>query len=227
VLRLTMIPAALARALFPRLARATGEEADRLTVDSVGAMAALVTPLTLLAIMAMGPFLQLWVGSGIAPEAARVGYILLPGIWINGLALIAFTALQAREQPQIPAKLHLAETIPYILLLYPAMLYFGVEGTAFVWSLRVVVDALFMFRFAPAGLHSLRQLPVSAMLIVAAATVALLLQSRPWLQLSVLALLFAAGCLVSWRGAPDMAKSGVRHILARLVRGQVQPKADL
>jgi O-antigen/teichoic acid export membrane protein len=80
------------------------------------------------------------------------------GAWFNGLAFIPFAQLQGQGRPDLPAKFHLLELFPFLLLLWVFVNQFGLLGAAIAWSLRNASDAAFLFtatRFHLSGLKTL------------------------------------------------------------------------
>ena len=70
------------------------------------------------------------------------------GVWINTLAFIPVTFLTGQRKPGIVALVHSLELLPYLGILWFLISHWGVEGAAFAWSIRVAVDAMFMFGYA-------------------------------------------------------------------------------
>ena len=87
-----------------------------------------MTPPVVIAAIALEPFLQIWVGEDIASSAAPVGEILLMGMWVNSMAVIPFAFLQAQGRPDLPAKFHLLELVPYIGALILGLHLAGIQG---------------------------------------------------------------------------------------------------
>ena len=117
VTRLTLLPDAMSRALFPRYAVSKGEEAAVLCRDGVAAISVLVSPAAIIMVGAVEPFLRLWIGAALAVPASQVAWCLVIGFWFNCFALVAYTMLQAQGRPDIPAKLHVAYIIPFVPVL--------------------------------------------------------------------------------------------------------------
>jgi O-antigen/teichoic acid export membrane protein len=143
--RAGILPLALSRALFPRLSTVDQPEATRLVIESVSTLSSAMTPLVVLGIFIMHPFLALWIGPVFAGRAAPVGEIILLGIWINSLAFVPLASLQAQGRPDIVAKFHALELTPYAIVLWAGLHLFGLPGAAMAWAARVGVDALFLF----------------------------------------------------------------------------------
>ncbi|AEK56875.1 flippase [Acidithiobacillus caldus] len=145
VMRLTILPSSLQTALFPRFAMMEQTDAKALATRAVLSTGAIMTPITVMGLLLIKPFLILWVGGALADKIAAVGQILLVGIWINTLAFIPFAYLQARGRPDLPAKFHLLELLPYVAILWVLIDKLGVPGAAWAWNLRVLADTVLLF----------------------------------------------------------------------------------
>ncbi|HEX8380427.1 MAG TPA: flippase [Allosphingosinicella sp.] len=215
-IRLIMAPAALTNALFPRFAVASKEDLERLCLTALAAVSVVMTPAVLFSILCSGPFFSLWLGREIGAPAADIAYILLPGIWANGLGLVALSILQGQGKPKRVALAHLAETLPYAGLLYLGLTYFGLAGAALAWSVRVAADALILIRLAQAPVGRLAPLLLPAVLVAAAGAAAFLLPIDSIARWVLLVLLLAAGTFDSWRRRPEALDQFVRGAAARL-----------
>jgi O-antigen/teichoic acid export membrane protein len=152
-MRMAALPSSLQNALFPRFAAAAAAEARELQARAVKILAGAITPLLLIGLLAVKPFLTLWIGPGFALAAVPVGQILLLGLWANTLAFIPFGFLQSRGRPDLPAKFHVAELLVYAPLLLVLTRQHGVAGAAAAWDIRAGADAVLLFaavRFLPA-----------------------------------------------------------------------------
>ena len=138
--RTSMLSGSLVGALFPRLSSASPEEREALADRASLSVLALLSPLFLAGIYIMQPFLHLWVGQKVGPEAPYVGRFILLGMWANALALIPFTRLQASGRPDLVSKILIAEIPPYLLMLYGGIHFFGLAGSAAAAALRWLMD---------------------------------------------------------------------------------------
>jgi O-antigen/teichoic acid export membrane protein len=91
--------------------------------------------------------LEVWIGKDFVTNSSTVFQLLSIGVLLNSLAAIPFTAIQAFNRPDISAKIHLAELLPYLLILIVFARQFGIAGVALAWSLRNLVDAFMFFYF--------------------------------------------------------------------------------
>ncbi len=145
VTKFQILPASLVRTLFPRFSMLAREECVPVAKQAVSSLAAITLPMMVTAVIAMKPFLRVWIGARFAETAAPVGEILSMGVWINNLAWVPVVLLQGQGRPSAPAKLHALELIPFIAILWIGVAWAGVVGAASVWVLRVSIDALLMF----------------------------------------------------------------------------------
>jgi O-antigen/teichoic acid export membrane protein len=200
--RATIISNALTSALFPRFASAGSEEEQRLAHEGLRALAVVMTPLVAVGIFIMAPFLARWITPDFARQSALVGQIILLGFWVNGFAKIPYAQLQARGRPDLVAKCHLGEILPYFGLLYLGLSTFGLAGAAVAFTLRVLVDFVLLASFAGILQPSLRTLLVPLLLVVTAFLITLL--STPgqsdWFVLIAFHLLITMTW--AWRQAP-------------------------
>ena len=146
--RTAILPGSLTSALFPRFAAANGEEREQLSGLAIQSLAVVMTPLFLVALLVVEPFFRIWIGTDFASKASVTAQILLLGFWINGIAFVPFTELQAAGKPGAVAKCHLAEVIPYFIALSLGLFFFGVPGAALAFGLRTLADCMLLLLLA-------------------------------------------------------------------------------
>lgn len=209
-LRLLLIPTALARTLLPRLSAASEAEAAETIRQSLLALAAVITPITLGCIVMADPFLQLWVGDEIGRQSAVIAVILLPGIWFNALAFLPFTVLLARERARSVAMILFAEALPHAALFFVLISTLGLPGAALAWTIRMTADALILYWRMGASRRELAVLvpSVAALLICAGAAVSLDANAPArWIVLIAVA---GAGSLLAMRNVPEPMRLWLR-----------------
>lgn len=142
IARATIVPVAIARALFPRISGSRMGGADRAAVSGRATALALASggPIGLVFFAFAEPLLRLWLGAEIATGAAPVLRILALGYVVSALAQIPFSVLQARGHSRATALAHLVEVAPYFALLFLLGSRFGAVGVAWAWTARVVAD---------------------------------------------------------------------------------------
>lgn len=148
VTKARIIPGSLGRALFPKFSADKPEDAETLAHTSLLTLLVVMTPVVVFGMLILHPFMNVWVGKNIGQIASPLGEIILFGVWANSLAHIPYFFLQGKGRPDIAAKFHALEIIPFILFLWAALHLGGVYGAAWAWSIRAVVDAYLLFRFS-------------------------------------------------------------------------------
>jgi len=212
--RSSILPGALTSALFPRLAMAGRAEGRELATRAIRSLAVVMTPVMLIALLLVKPFFGLWINAEFADNANVTAQILLLGYWINGFARVPYAQLQAAGQPDVTAKLHLAELIPYLILLYAGLHFWGLPGAAVAFGLRTFGDCVLLMFFAGALPSAISILKFPAALLFAALVVALGLTAGDPMWWSAASGLLVMALAWSWRSAPvDM-----RELVVRVVR---------
>lgn len=203
--RAGIIPTALVSALLPRFAAANESETERLAAEALFIVGLVMTPLMGIGIVLLKPFLSLWLSPEFASQAALAGQIAMVGFWVNSFAKVPYIQLLARSLPDIVAKCHLGEFIPYILMLGAGLALFGLPGAAAAFTLRVILDFALLAHFASVLRQSISILLVPCLWIM----IALLIAVVP-LEPDLLWFAVAAGYLVgvsiwTWlRSPPDL-----------------------
>jgi O-antigen/teichoic acid export membrane protein len=204
VMRMWILPVAVAQALLPAMASAYATHAEATAgLLRRGALLTLaaVLPACLL-LVAAGPWLlHLWLGAEFAAGGGRVLQILAVGIFFSCAAFAPGALLDAIGRPDVNAKWQLAQAAVFLPLSALLLVKFGIEGAAAAWAARCAADAagrlVFAARLYPPAAAAARALalPLAA---GGAGLVALLAASGPALPAVVAALalaLFAAGAL--------------------------------
>jgi O-antigen/teichoic acid export membrane protein len=219
--KLAVIPGSLTRALFPRFSGHGPSEAKEMGARSVLALAGVLTPIVVVAVLTTNPFFRLWIGPTVAARCTRAGELILVGAWINGLAWVPFNLLQAQGRPDLTAKFHAAELVPFVALLWVGVHFGGVTGAALVWCLRVLADAALLLG-ATDILRPifLRLLPSIALIGLSFAATALLGEHVAERGLAVL-VLGLASIVVTHVMSPEVTRFAVRHFLGLVRRNRI------
>lgn len=166
ITKLWLVPTAVAAVLFPAFAAAqatTPERVEPLFVGGLKLIGLLLFPITAVVVAFAHQGLAAWLGTTYASRGATVLQLLAVGVFISSFAQIPFALVQATGRPDLPAKLHLAEAIPYVLLLLAATGQYGLVGTATVWLCRICVDTAMLLVLAQRRTqgHSSGGLPIA------------------------------------------------------------------
>lgn len=144
VVRSQLFPAAVARTFFPLMSSLPPRTALEFGARGLSAVSYGYAVICGPAIIMTPAFFRYWIGPDFAQAAAPVGQILFIGAWINGVAFVAFTLLQGQGRPDLTGKLHTAEVLPYLIVLWGLTTTLGIAGAAIAWTLRCTVDAFAM-----------------------------------------------------------------------------------
>lgn len=144
LLRLLLISGALTAALLPRLAAVDEKEAAHQYRRMFGRVAMVMGVVCVAAGVLAYPVLRVWISQEFAAQALPVVAVLCVGVWVNAIASLPFTLLQARGNPRLTALFHLTELGVYLVLLWWATGHWGLMGAALAWVARVVLDAFLL-----------------------------------------------------------------------------------
>jgi O-antigen/teichoic acid export membrane protein len=150
ILRLGIIPTAVAAVLFPLFsAKAQSEDSASDLSDHVKryslVILAMMLPLTLILFFGAHPILSLWISPDFADKASGALQIMSVAALCSGLAQVPYTMLQGRGRADITAKLHLAEFPVYLALLFILVTYYGAIGAAWAWLARIAADMAILY----------------------------------------------------------------------------------
>lgn len=200
--RLVVLPSALAGALFPRMSAADGPEGRRLAARALQSLNVVVTPMAVAGVVLIKPFLGLWIGPEFSAIASTPAQILLVAFLINGLAQVAFINLLARSRPDLIAKCHLAELVPYLIILVAALHVAGIAGAAFAFALRTFADYALLMWFAGLLSTSIAIFKVPVLLLAFAFSAAWGLSAGSAAWWFAVLVLFGLTLAWAWRNAP-------------------------
>jgi O-antigen/teichoic acid export membrane protein len=215
--RLQIFPSALMQTMFPRLSQQTGPEALALAGQALKSIVLVMTTLCVPAIMLARLFISWWINPEFGSQAGPISEILLISVWINGIALIPFALLQAQGRPDIVAKFHFIEVVPFFVCLFAGIHFFGLIGAALAWTLRVLLDAFLLVRASRLSLTALGLLPIAGASLLIACAVAYIQPGGAIGVVGIAAL--SGGALAVWSIMVDPTlRTAARRASARLRR---------
>lgn len=214
VSRFSILPGSLSQALFPRFSAYSSAEAKDIAIRSVIGLAAVTTPLVVVGIVIIKPFLSVWINPEFAEASAPVGEAVLFGVWINSLAFVPFGMLQAQGKPQLVALFHLVELVPFCLVLWIALKLGGIYGAAWAWILRVSGDAVLLFLAARFPKKLFGILLPGALLIGLTEIVVCFLGDSYFMRLLVGAGLVSFTLIWAWLVSPDLLRGYALSLLS-------------
>lgn len=146
VLRLSVLPTAVAGVLFPVFANSFAQPAPERAASLISRASNLILiaifPAVLLIVTLAPEGLSLWLGRNFSAHSAVLVPWLAAGILTNSMAHLPYAMIQGAHRPEVTAKLHLIELPLYFLLLYWLTRRMGLEGAAIAWSLRLSADTI-------------------------------------------------------------------------------------
>lgn len=144
--RLLLVPQAVSRALFPEISQGGGlNERKSVLKTSLLTVGLLMLIPTIILFLFSESILNWWLGLEFARQSSLILRVLIIGVYINSLAWIPFTEIQSAERADLTAKLHFFELLIYLPSLLWMITKWGLLGVAICWTLRVLIDAVFLF----------------------------------------------------------------------------------
>lgn len=158
--RAQVLPQSLFGVLFPAFAAAFAGNTQRLQMlydRSSQVLMLVMMPLMALTFLFTPELLQLWLGADFSTAATSATRWLALG-WLHVMiARTNSTVLQATGRPDLLAKAHLCQVLPFLGVLWWTTTNYGIAGAAFAWCLRGVVDALALATLVGVAVPSLSQ----------------------------------------------------------------------
>ena len=151
LIRLLILPSALASATFPRLARELSKnpyEAQRLYKKSLIIIALVLLGLCSATALGSYKILDLWLGAEFAEQGWMIVCVLSLGIFFNGIAHVPYGLIQAAGDAKTTAQLHIVEFIFYVPILLVGLKFWGILGAPIAWTIRVFIDLVALMFFA-------------------------------------------------------------------------------
>lgn len=151
IVRILILPTALTTTLFPRFSATL--ETDKSTAKKIYFRSFKITALILGTFCLIGIFitkigLNIWLGEDFVEKSTMVCWILIIGVFFNGVAMVPYSLIQANGNAKKTAQLHCAELFLYIPLLIFMTHEFSIVGSAIAWSIRVFVDFCLLSYFS-------------------------------------------------------------------------------
>lgn len=221
VMRVWILPVAVAQVLVPAIARAFAtqpeEAAATLRQGTLGILV-LGLPACLLLTGAAWELLALWLGRDFADGGAGVLRILGIGIFFSCVAFGPATLLDAIGRPDVTARFVVVQAVVYLPVMAALLAWWGIEGAAIAWTLRCAADCVGKIvlgaRIYPPAAEALARI-VPPLVVASAGLLAMALPlGRP--ALAALGVLIAAVVVIlTWRAL----SSGEREAILGRLRG--------
>lgn len=148
ITRLWMIPASLVAALFPAFSalegRADWERLGTLLGRSIKYMLLLMGPITIVLMLFAREILEIWLGAEFATRSKVAAQVLAVGMLACSIGQAPYVFLQAVGRPDLIAKYHLLELLPYIGLAWAFVTRFAIVGAAVAFAVRLTLAAVLL-----------------------------------------------------------------------------------
>jgi O-antigen/teichoic acid export membrane protein len=151
ITKLLLIPGALVGVLFPIFSATYLNDpkfSESLFRRGIKFIFLLLYPIILLVISFASEGMNLWVGKDFANNSTFILQMLSFGVLVLSVAYVPFHFLQGIGRPDIPAIVNLIELPFYLVILWFALVNYGIDGAAFVWTLRIFIDAGILLYFS-------------------------------------------------------------------------------
>jgi len=156
--RLSFIPTSLSIVLYPlfgRLLTGDRQALNEIYLKSLKLLMLIFAPLTLLIVFFSKGILAFWLDKTFVLNSVLVMQVLAIAFFVNGLAQIPASLLDAIGRPDLRGKVFLSYVVFYILLVWAMTAKFGITGAAFAWLIRAMIELIIFLwmakRYAQCG----------------------------------------------------------------------------
>lgn len=149
--RLWLVPTAIQGVLFPAFAVMRNQFPSRIiTVFERSSMTTLllIAPAVIAVVLLAREGLDVWVGELFAENSTTVAKALVIGVLVNAMARAPFVLVQSAGYANWTAILHTIELPMYVAGLWVALNFAGIDGAAYAWCGRIVLDAVVVYMMA-------------------------------------------------------------------------------
>jgi O-antigen/teichoic acid export membrane protein len=150
-MKLQVLSAAFMSVLFPAFAASVTMDKERLRTlflrGSLLLWAAMLTVAIFVTLFAE-QLLTLWLDDSFALQSSEVLRWAAIGLVVNAMSFVPFGLLQAIGRADLTAKVNLIELPFYLLLLYVALMEWGIVGAAIASTIRLALNSVVLFILA-------------------------------------------------------------------------------
>ena len=230
---IALLPGSLNQSLLPALSRLqAGSDRSRLEQVYGRAVRGLLLwslPAAMILWVVARPFLRLWAGSEFASASLIPLQILLVGAVFDGVSYAPRSFLEAVGKPHLLARCQLVEVVPFFCVAYFVIGRYGAAGAAAMWSLRAMVESVWVYReaYRVSGFKSLpfanRSGFIGVLTAVALPVLATeVMPAKVEILVSVVAFSLAIYLLIAWRAILSSdERKWVLGMVRELTRRQV------
>lgn len=151
VTKLLLVSGALVVVLFPVFSASyltSPEFSKKIFISGTKFIFLILYPIIILIVNFSYEGIQLWLGKSFADNSSLILQLLAIGVLFNSLAAIPFNFFQGIGKPSIPAIVNLIELPFYLIIMWLVIKEWGINGAAFVWLIRIIIDTALLFLIA-------------------------------------------------------------------------------
>lgn len=218
VTKVWIIPTSLTAPIFPAcsaLGLRRTQELEGLYARSLRFLFCAIAPISVVLVLLARPIIGAWLGPAFVDKSAVPLQFLAAGVFVNCFAHVPYCFLQGLGRPDLPAKLFLAELLPYGLLLWWMIGRWGISGAAAAWSIRVTIEVVLLFwlsqrAFSLSPGHLLERRTRTALAVLCGSACGIyvlevLLGGGTAVRVAICAAWLAAFVVAAWRWVLDRA----------------------
>ena len=195
-----LISNSLSVAIFPKLSSTDSHESKITVEKTTKVLVAIMTPLIVLGIAFVKPFMSLWIGERFAENSAGVAEIILVGVWINSTVCLRLAKLIASDNKvKKVGLLYVAELPIYLLLLYVGICEFGILGAAGAWTIRVLIDAFLILLFSEEVTSKIKSLFIPFLLVIFTLLISMRVEFNQFFRIIFFTTVIFLSISYSWR----------------------------
>ena len=213
--KMQFFSATMVRTFFPSFSRMARQEALEVLAKSTLSLSFLSALIFAPVLVGSELFFRLWLGNELAAHVLPVARILIVGAWINGLAYMPYGFCQGQGRPDLVAKVHLCEVVPYLVCLLLLMREYGIVGAALAWAIRATADLVALWWLAGMPMRRLWSLAPSTCVVCLGLLGAIVLKGMLLVQF-LAALGIGLAVLQLWRMCDPALSRMVQERFARL-----------
>jgi O-antigen/teichoic acid export membrane protein len=173
--RLSILPLAMSRSIFPKLSSGSIEQHFAELANLKSRLLVIWTVICIAALASCDIVFDLWLQNSISPAVTGVAKVFIVGLWANCLSILPYTALQANGRSGRILIAHLLEMPFYLSALLFLTISHGAQGAAGAYALRSVADYLILWKMC--GYKLTKQKSFLAVLCLVAASATFMLRT--------------------------------------------------
>ena len=139
--RILILPSSISNSLLPKLSYQTNKESSYRNYKTIERVIGVIIIISIAICLIFGKlFFSEWISFDFYTRIEKILLILYFGLFFNSLAQISVVILSAINKPHAIGLAHIVEFPVYMGLLYFFIRIYGIDGAAYAWTTRVIID---------------------------------------------------------------------------------------